>query len=82
MSAPAPQPNWKQEVKPSAEPAAEKPAADTGAAADNPAAVPERIIWTQSFLPCSAVMIPPFDLVRRGSAGTPTSLSAFCSEPR
>ncbi|CFN68005.1 Uncharacterised protein [Bordetella pertussis] len=47
-----------------------------------PAAVPDRIICTQSRLPCSAVITPPLDLVRRGSGCTPAFFSACCSDVR
>ena len=47
-----------------------------------PAAVPDSTICTQSVLPRSARIIPPFDLVTNGSAGTPISLSADCNDVR
>ena len=55
--------------------------AATSAAPMTPEAVPESSIATGSVLPSAAAMIPPFDLVIIGGAGTPASRSAFSSEP-
>ena len=52
------------------------------AAPITPDAVPDRIIWMQLPLPCSADITPPLDFVTLSSGTTPTFLSAACREPR
>ena len=46
-----------------------------------PDAVPDSSMAMGRALPSSAAMMPPFDLVIIGAAGTPASRSAACSEP-
>ena len=52
------------------------------AAPITPEAVPDSSIPTQAVLPSAAPIMPPFDFVTIGAAGTPRSASAPSSRPR